>query len=120
MPESPKAIEEKLKKVEDAWALHAPNEVFGEMTLAQFRTALQPSRDARALLDELESKMVTAASERDIADEASMEQLDAVVRAVLGNRRFGPDSTLYEAMGYVRKSERKTGLTRKKKTPPTQ
>jgi hypothetical protein len=64
MPESPKAIEEKLKKVEDAWALHAPSEVLGEMTLAEFRTAIKPSRDARALLDELESKMVTAASER--------------------------------------------------------
>ena len=39
-----------------------------------------------------------------------------VVYGVMGNPAYGPDSDLYEAMGYVRKSERKTGLTRKKKT----
>jgi hypothetical protein len=35
---------------------------------------------------------------------------------VTGDPAFGPDSSLYEAMGYVRKSERKSGLTRKGKT----
>lgn len=29
------------------------------------------------------------------------------------------DNALYEAMGYRRKSERKSGLTRKRNTPPT-
>jgi hypothetical protein len=35
---------------------------------------------------------------------------------VLGDPAYGPDSALYEALGYVRKSERKSGLTRKGKT----
>jgi hypothetical protein len=39
-----------------------------------------------------------------------------VVNSVVGDVDFGPDSSLPEAMGYVRESERKTGLTRKKKT----
>jgi hypothetical protein len=36
------------------------------------------------------------------------------VNAVMGDPTEGPDSPLVEAMGYTRKSERKTGLTRKK------
>jgi hypothetical protein len=41
-----------------------------------------------------------------------------VVNGVKGDPAFGEDSDLYETMGYVRKSERKSGLTRKKSTPP--
>ena len=32
-----------------------------------------------------------------------------------GNPAYGNDSPLYGAMGFVRKSEKKSGLTRKKK-----
>ena len=35
--------------------------------------------------------------------------------AVAGNPDYGNDSPLYGAMGFVRKSEKKSGLTRKKK-----
>ena len=35
-----------------------------------------------------------------------------------GDPNFGEDCNLYDAMGYVRKSERKTGLSRTKPTPP--
>ena len=38
-----------------------------------------------------------------------------VVYGVMGNPAYGPDSDLYEAMGYVRKSERKSGLTHRSK-----
>ena len=41
------------------------------------------------------------------------ELLDLVVNSVKGTQGFGSDSALYRAFGYVRKSERKTGLTRK-------
>ncbi len=37
-----------------------------------------------------------------------------VVNGVKGDPAFGEDCDLYEAMGYVRKSERKSGLSRKK------
>ena len=33
---------------------------------------------------------------------------------VLADPTEGPDSPLYEAFGYTRKSERRTGLTRKR------
>ncbi len=43
-----------------------------------------------------------------------MEKSTLVVNGIIGDPNFGPDSDLYEAMGYVRKSARKSGLTRKK------
>jgi hypothetical protein len=39
---------------------------------------------------------------------------------VLSDPTEGPDSALYEAMGYTRKSERKSGLTRQRKQSSTE
>ena len=39
-----------------------------------------------------------------------------VGQGVAGSLDYGDDSSLYEAMGFVRKSEKKSGLTRKKKS----
>ena len=41
-----------------------------------------------------------------------------VVNAVKGDPAEGEDGELYEAMGYVRKSERSTGKTNKTKPAP--
>lgn len=38
-----------------------------------------------------------------------------VSMSVAGDPAYGNDSPLYGAMGFVRKSEKKSGLTRKKK-----
>ena len=37
---------------------------------------------------------------------------------VIGNPAYGSDSDLYGAMGYVRKSQRQSGLTQKSNVPP--
>jgi hypothetical protein len=42
-----------------------------------------------------------------------MRLAQLVTNGVLGDPEAGPDSDLYEAMGYVRTSARKSGLTRK-------
>ena len=36
----------------------------------------------------------------------------------MGNPAYGSDSDLYVAMGYVRKSQRQSGLTQKSDVPP--
>ena len=46
-----------------------------------------------------------------------MTRVQLVVAGVIADPTEGANSALYEAMGYVRKSERKSGLTRKKITP---
>ncbi len=41
---------------------------------------------------------------------------DGTVSTIIKGGLYGNDSPLYGAMGFVRKSEKKSGLTRKKKT----
>ncbi|HUI07993.1 MAG TPA: hypothetical protein VL486_13415 [Verrucomicrobiae bacterium] len=51
--------------------------------------------------------------QRDDADQASMEAVQAVVNGVKCDPNYGPDHPLLQSMGYVRKSARWSGLTRK-------
>lgn len=101
-----------------AWKDLRPAKQFAGMTLAQFTAKVQPSLDARGTIAGLEEQMKVAIDQRDTADVPSNEQLLLVVNAVKGDPDEGEDGELYEAMGYVRKSARKSGLTRKKKNPP--
>jgi hypothetical protein len=114
---SPKQIEEKIQEILNAWRDIVPNKTFGGMTLAQFEAKVKPSFDAREQVAKIENQLAQAINQRDDADEVSLDTVQLVVAGVVGDPTEGPNSPLYEAMGYTRKSERKTGLTRKKKTP---
>ncbi len=110
---SPAAIADRLTLIATAWKANAPAASFGGMTLEEFNAKIQPSFDDRKKIKELEDETVKTTSERDDHDVKSSAAADLVVKGVMGDVKFGEDSPLYEAMGYVRKSERKTGLTRK-------
>lgn len=112
---APKDIQSKLDTLGTAWDLHAKDKSFGGMTLEEFKAAIQPSLDSRDRLNGLTQKTADEINVRDGADEVSLAKAELVVNGVVGDPAFGPDSSLYEAMGYVRKSERHSGLTRKKK-----
>jgi hypothetical protein len=118
MSDGPAAFEKKIDDAISAWDELAAAKSFGGMTLAQFKTAVKPSQDARDAIDALNTQMIAAVNARDKADEASATALDLVVKGVVGHPTEGEDSDLYEALGYVRKSERKSGLTRKKQASP--
>lgn len=118
MGNSPKDIKEKIERMLNAWETLAPDKTFGGMTVTQFRAATKPSLDARALLEDLEAQTTQATNNRDTADEVSLEKAQLVVAGVLADPTEGPDSALYESFGYTPKRERKSGLTRRKKTPP--
>lgn len=64
----------------------------------------------------LESQTQSKKIERDDADVESVRLMQLVSYGVAGDPSEGPDSDLYGAFGYTRTSERKTGLTRKKKS----
>lgn len=49
---------------------------------------------------------------------AGLALIGLVVNAVKGDPEEGEDGEFYEALGYVRKSERKSGLSRGKKPAP--
>ncbi len=123
MAGSPKDNEEKLNRILNAWKTLAADKSFAGMTVAQFETALAPSFPTRAELAAPDDQRTHLINTRTDADEASLGKASQVVAGVLADPAFGSNSSLYEAMGYVRESERKSGLTRKGKgdggTAPT-
>jgi hypothetical protein len=111
----PQDTADRLNAIVTAWNDHAATHTFGGMTLAQFKEAIKPSFDARDVIADLEKQIGAAQNTRNDADATSSAKAKLVINGVVGDPAFGPDSSLYEAMGYVRESERKTGLTRKPK-----
>lgn len=113
MPTSPKKIEEKIARMLNAWRTLAPDRSFGGMTLTQFEAVAAPSLDARRRIDDLDNQRAQAGAERDYADATFEAKTKLVVAGVLADPTLGDDSTLYEAFGYTRKSDRKSGLHRR-------
>ena len=111
--------EERLPLVAKAWETLRPTKSLAGMTITQFKTAIQPSFDTRNDIDALNAQLIAKEDQRDKADDESFRLMQLIVNAVKGDTDEGEDGELYEAMGYVRKSERKSGLSRKKKDPPT-
>jgi hypothetical protein len=119
MPSNPKSNEQKMNTMINAWETLASAKVFGGSTLDQFKAVAAPALAARARIADLESQMTQAINDRDAADAAFLAKAQLVVNGVLADPTEGPDSSLYEAMGYTRKSERRSGLTRKGNNAPT-
>jgi len=118
MANNPSANKTKLDDILNAWEELAPDKSFGGMTLAQFKAVVKPSLDTRAELAKLEPQITHWQNRREDADVVSNTAVQKVVKGVMGDPAFGEDSDLYEGMGYVRKSERKSGLTKKKTAAP--
>lgn len=74
------------------------------------------SRDKRVTVEEKNNEVTAAEDDRDDTDKETTRKRNLFVNGVKGHKDYGEDSALWEQMGFVRKSERKTGLTRKKKT----
>jgi hypothetical protein len=111
--------EENIKKCEttlNAVSEIAPDSNFGGYKAAGFETKVQAMRDVRAEIDDLEAQLSAARARRDEVDAEGLEAERLVVNGIIGDPNFGPDSPLYGASGRTRKSDRKSGLTRKKKT----
>jgi hypothetical protein len=117
---NPKKTLEKLETVLNAFKELAPDKTFGGVTLSNYLSQVNASRDSRSDIEDIDDQKIQAITKRDNTDETSINMANLIINGVVGDPAFGPDSALYEAMGYVRKSNRKSGLTRKKKiTNPT-
>ena len=110
--QSPNITAEKLSKLVAAWQDHAPDKMFGGMELAEFKTKVQPSFDAREALKAAERQVKDAQNRRTDSDVVTQRLVQLVINSIKGDPTVGDDSSLYEAAGYVRKSERKSGLRR--------
>lgn len=105
----------KLEETETAWETHAPDDTFYGKTLAEYKASVQLSRDARATVAALDQQLTAARNTMINVDEMNLALEKNIAKAIAGDENHGEDSSLYEGTGRVRKSERKTGLTRKKK-----
>ena len=113
MPKSPKDTEDRLNRMLAAWEEQAPSAKFSGMTLAQFKEAVKPSFDHRETIITSDAGASVARVKRNSADLETNDLADKVVNSVKGDPNFGEDSALYNAFGYVLKSERASGLTRR-------
>ncbi len=109
---NPKIIGDHLEAVIAGWEEHAADASFSGLTLAQFKTKVKPSLDARAAVEDLNRQLDGARVDRKNADVTSVEVAANVVNSVKGDTNFGENSALYASFGYIRKDDRKSGLTR--------
>ena len=114
MADAPKQLADNTGKIVKAWSTLAPDATFAKMTLTQYQAAVKPSVDARNTLETLRTQITATEVARAKADVVTNPLNQQVVDSVKGDPAYGEDSDLYAAMGYVRKSARKSGLTRKK------
>lgn len=103
----------RFAKVLDAWSNLRPSKSFAGMTLDEFKAALKASLDARDAVTAAETSHTAAIVKRDNADMAVRQVLTRVVAAVVADETEGDNGELYKAMGYTRRTERASGLTRR-------
>ena len=105
---------DRITKVDRAWENMRPNKQFSGLSLENFRERVKPSLDIRAQMAQLESQLRALAAQLAKADEVSEATVSSVINGVRGDLQEGDDGELYEAMGYTRKSARRSGLVRKR------
>lgn len=114
MPNSPKEVLEKMERMRNGWRTLAPTKKFGGMSLEEFEALIEECMAPRQRLLELADEERQQAALRDSRDDNFLEKAEFVVAGVLADPTEGSNSALYESFGYIRKEDRKSGLTRKK------
>lgn len=107
-------INSRANAVATAWANLAKDDSFAGLTLQQFTQMVDAVDGHQTDMNNLMAQYTGATKERDDLHVALNETTLAVVDAVKADlAKHGPDSPLYKTMGYVPKSERASGLSRK-------
>lgn len=110
-----KGIREKINVMNDAWFEGAKSTVFNGIAQGDFQAAIEAAAADDAAIADLEAEIKMKRDVRDDKYKALDQDRSKIGMGVAGDPNFGNDSPLYGAMGFVRKSERASGLTRKKK-----
>ena len=110
-----KRIRERVNRINDAWAQGASTAVFNGISQTQFDTKVKAAASADQEIDELEAALTLKKQLRDGLYEALWDDSVKVHAGIKGHPEFGDDHPILDPMGFVRDSQRKTGLTRRKK-----
>ena len=109
-----KQTKSKANAIAVAWTNLAKDDSFGGYTLVQFQQLQADAQGKSANLAALDAGYTDALMQRDAAHNALNEAMLNVVDGVKGDTaKYGANSSLYKAMGYVPRDERASGLTRK-------
>ena len=117
MADTPKENEIKYNRFLNALTTLAPDKIFGGVKLGELVAQTGKSDLPRTDLLRLKDEEMQAEAARGSADAATMKMCEMIKNGVVADPEFGDDSALYEALGYIRKSNRRSGLTRKKGDP---
>ena len=115
MATSMKEASAKIDNPKQAWSKLRAGKSFSGLTLEQFDALIKPSYDARAEVADAELRLQSAKARLVNADAASLKIVRRIVDAVKSDPEEGEDGELYAAMGFVRRSDRSSGLTRRRK-----
>ena len=117
MPGYNKQIKERVTRMNNAWKQGAATVTFKGIKQIDFQSKIEAASAKEQEIADLEAQVKMKKNERD----AAYQQLNAdsikVRDGVEGDVNFGTNHPLYEAMGFKLESNRKSGLTRKKKEP---
>ena len=110
-----------VSTVADAWSSLCPTKSFFGMTLDQFKEAVKPCADLRVEIAETRKRLMSLTAKCKDADAAALKLTKSIVQSVKADPTEGENSPLYAAMGYVRASDRSSGLKRSRIAvlPPT-
>ena len=106
-------LTERLSTLVEIWTELRPTKSFLGMTLEQFKAAVGPSLDARARLATASKQVEEAMVDRDNADQEAAVLVDRLTAAFVAEEADGYNGVLYAKLGYVRKADRSSGLTRR-------
>ena len=103
-----------LEVLAAGWEKFAVNATFSGYSLEQLKALIQALKDLIAAMDALKlDYRGKIAARQTMAGELGDIRL-RIVNCIRGHEKFGEDSEFYRFLGFVTKSERKSGLTRKK------
>ena len=107
-------IEEKVEQILRGWETTAPEQSFADMTLEQFKQALQPYFAAKSAFMTISTQWESAQQARIDTFPKALELATGIAASVKGHPRYGANSSVYAAMGYTTKATRSSGLTRRR------
>lgn len=96
----------------------APEVEFGGYKADNFEVKVQEMHDVRDEIESLETQLAAARARRELVDIEGLRVAELIINGIIGNPAYGPDSPLYAAIGRKRKSEHRSGLTRRQKENP--
>jgi hypothetical protein len=114
------AVTRKRAQFLSSWAEYAQDKSFAGMTLAEFELKSTEPLDVRKDLGDARTKAGGLILKRDQADEVLNSDLLLIAHAIRADTEFGEDCPLYRSLGFVPKSERKSGRRRQDSPAPSE